>query len=107
VKDNPRFVVTNRARLSPENTYAWYCERGESENRIKEVKLDLSIDRTSCSRFVANQFRMLMTAACSCARAFFVPVVAVAVAVIVAEIVIAGRLGVRALSGAALAAPQV
>ncbi len=63
VKDNERFVITNRSRLSPENTYSWYCERGDSENRIKELKHDLSIDRTSCSRFVANQFRVLMTAA--------------------------------------------
>jgi len=63
LKDNERFVVTNRARLSPENTYSWYCERGDSENRIKELKLDLAMDRTSCSRFVANQFRVLMTAA--------------------------------------------
>lgn len=63
VKDNPRFVVTNRTRMSPENAYVWYCERGDSENRIKELKLDLAMDRTSCSRFVANQFRVLMTAA--------------------------------------------
>jgi hypothetical protein len=62
-KDNERFVVTNRTRMSPENIYAWYCGRGDSENRIKELKLDLAMDRTSCSRFVANQFRVLMTAA--------------------------------------------
>jgi len=62
VNDNERFVVTNRTRMSPENIYAWYCERGDSENRIKELKLDLAMDRTSCSRFVANQFRVLMTA---------------------------------------------
>ncbi len=62
-KDNPRFVVTNRRRMLPGNLYKWYCGRGESENRIKELKNDLSLDRTSCSRFVANQFRVLMTAA--------------------------------------------
>ncbi|HEB52156.1 MAG TPA: hypothetical protein ENI87_02755 [bacterium] len=62
-KDNQRFVVTNRKRLSADKVYAWYCGRGDSENRIKELKSDLSIDRTSCTRFIANQFRVLMTAA--------------------------------------------
>jgi hypothetical protein len=62
VRDNARFVITNRVRMNPDNLYAWYCGRGDSENRIKELKLDLSIDRTSCHRFVANQFRVLMTA---------------------------------------------
>jgi hypothetical protein len=62
-KDNQRYVVTNRMRPSAESVYQWYCQRGESENRIKELKLDLAIDRTSCTRFVANQLRVLMTAA--------------------------------------------
>ena len=39
-----------------------YCQRGEIENRIKELH-DLEIDRTSCSQFWANQFRVLLTAA--------------------------------------------
>ncbi len=39
-----------------------YCQRGEIENRIKELH-DLQIDRTSCSAFWANQFRVLLTAA--------------------------------------------
>ena len=29
---------------------------------MKELKLGLEIDRTSCTRFLANQFRVLMTA---------------------------------------------
>jgi Transposase DDE domain group 1 len=62
-KDNQRYVVTNRTRPSAESIYKWYCERGDSENRIKELKHDLAIDRTSCPRFVANQLRVLMTAA--------------------------------------------
>ena len=37
--------------------------RGDAENRIKEVKRDLHVDRTSCCRFVANQLRVIMTAA--------------------------------------------
>ncbi|HMB71991.1 MAG TPA: IS1380 family transposase [Gammaproteobacteria bacterium] len=60
LKDNQRFVLTNRTRMSPENLYQWYCGRGDSENRIKELKHDLAIDRTSCCKFVANQFRVLM-----------------------------------------------
>jgi len=61
-KDNPRFVITNM-RQSPQWLYEQvYCQRGEIENRIKELH-DLQIDRTSCSDFWANQFRVLLTAA--------------------------------------------
>ena len=62
LKDNDRYIITNRSRMRPENVYAWYCGRGDSENRIKELKYGLAIDRTSCCKFVANQFRVLMTA---------------------------------------------
>lgn len=62
-KDNPRFVVTNLAN-SPRHTYEKvYCARGEIENRIKELHWGLEIDRTSCTRFLANQLRVLFTAA--------------------------------------------
>src|ERR1700746_2963288 len=61
-KDNPRFVITNM-RQSPQWIYEQvYCQRGDIENRIKELH-DLEIDRTSCSSFWANQFRVLLTAA--------------------------------------------
>jgi Transposase DDE domain group 1 len=61
-KDNPRFVITNMTQ-SPQWLYERvYCQRGEIENRIKELHA-LEIDRTSCSRFWANQFRVLLTAA--------------------------------------------
>lgn len=40
-----------------------YCRRGDFENRIKELKNDLCMDRTSCTSFLANQFRVLMTTA--------------------------------------------
>jgi hypothetical protein len=58
---NARYVITN---LSQSAEFAWrrYCKRGDSENRIKELKGDLEIDRTSCTRFLANQLRVLMTA---------------------------------------------
>ena len=62
-KDNPRFVVTNLAE-APQRVYERaYCGRGDAENRIKELKRGLEIDRTSCTGFLANQFRVLLTAA--------------------------------------------
>lgn len=61
-RDNPRFVITNM-KQGPQWIYEHvYCQRGDIENRIKELH-DLEIDRTSCSRFWANQFRVLLTAA--------------------------------------------
>ncbi|HEY2679903.1 MAG TPA: IS1380 family transposase [Candidatus Udaeobacter sp.] len=61
-KDNPRFVVTNM-KQTPQWLYEEvYCQRGEIENRIKELHA-MQIDRTSCTRFWANQFRVLLTAA--------------------------------------------
>jgi hypothetical protein len=61
-KDNPRFVITNM-KQSPQWIYEQvYCRRGDIENRIKELH-DLEIDRTSCTSFWANQFRVLLTAA--------------------------------------------
>lgn len=62
---NPRFVVTSLVNLNDEQAYEFYCARGEQENRIKEMKLDLNSGRTSCHSFLANQFRLLLhTAAC-------------------------------------------
>ena len=62
-KDNPRFVVTN-LKGDPQRIYEQiYCARGDAENRIKELKDGLQIDRTSCTSFHANQFRALITAA--------------------------------------------
>jgi Transposase DDE domain group 1 len=62
-KDNPRFVVTNM-RQSPRWLYEEvYCQRGDLENRIKELHYGMEIGRTSCTNFWANQFRVLMTAA--------------------------------------------
>jgi hypothetical protein len=62
-RDNARFVITN-LRQTPRWIYEHvYCSRGEIENRIKELHHGLEIDRTSCSRFWANQLRVLLTAA--------------------------------------------
>lgn len=60
-KCNPRFVVTNLT-ADPATGYAVYCQRGDMENRLKELHDGLAMDRTSCSRFWANQFRVLLTA---------------------------------------------
>ena len=60
--ENPRFVVTS-LQGDPLLLYDLYARRGEQENRIKELKCDLAMDRTSCSSFLANQFRVLLHAA--------------------------------------------
>ena len=60
---NSRFVVTNLTG-EPQALYDnLYCQRGDAENRIKEQQLGLFADRTSCHDFVANQFRVLLSAA--------------------------------------------
>ena len=53
---NRRFVVTNRpgASVCLEATYDEYAMRGESENRNKELKCGVGMDRLSDHRFVAN-----------------------------------------------------
>jgi hypothetical protein len=61
-KNNPRFVVTNLAD-PPQTVYELYCQRGDMENRLKELHHGLEMDRTSCSKFQANQFRVLLTLA--------------------------------------------
>lgn len=62
---NRRFVVTNRpiGPLGPEAIYNAYAERGEAENRNKELKCGVCADRLSCHRFVANYFRLQLYAA--------------------------------------------
>jgi hypothetical protein len=64
--ENPRFVVTSLTEGDPEELYDEYAMRGDAENRIKELKNDLKSDRTSCHRFVANQFRVFLHAAAFC-----------------------------------------
>jgi hypothetical protein len=61
-KNNPRFVVTNLT-MRPQVVYAFYCARGDVENRLKELHHGLEMDRTSCSKFGANQFRVLLALA--------------------------------------------
>ena len=59
---NTRFVVTTRTD-PPEQLYAWYTARGDTENWIKDLKAGCFADRLSCHRFAANQFRLLLHAA--------------------------------------------
>src|SRR5437016_6398459 len=62
-KNNPRFVVTNLPD-APQAVYEEiYCRRGDVENRLKELHHGLEMDRTSCARFLANQFRVLLSLA--------------------------------------------
>ena len=62
-RDNERFVITNIRQGGPEHIYGIYRGRGDMENRLKELHYGLNMDRTSCSRFKANQFRVLLTLA--------------------------------------------
>ena len=56
-------MVTNLSAAPGGCTRRSTAPRGDDENRIKELHHGLEIDRTSCPRFLANQFRVLMTAA--------------------------------------------
>lgn len=62
---NRRAVVTNRpgCRVLPRAVYDEYAMRGESENRNKELKVELHAGRLSDHRFLANFFRLYLHAA--------------------------------------------
>jgi len=57
-------VVTNRpgAFVLPGAAYDDYTDRGESENRNKELKCGLQADRLSDHRYMANLFRLYLHA---------------------------------------------
>jgi hypothetical protein len=59
---NTRFVVTTRDD-EPLALYDFYVDRGDAENRIKDLKNALAGDRLSDHRFWANAFRLLLHAA--------------------------------------------
>ena len=61
--ENPRFLVTTLAGDAQGLYDDLYCQRGDAENRIKEQQLGLFADRTGCHAFLANQFRVLLSAA--------------------------------------------
>jgi len=64
---NLRFVVTNLPDVATPAragaVYDDYVQRGESEQRMDELKNGLGMDRLSCHRFAANFFRLLLHAA--------------------------------------------
>jgi hypothetical protein len=58
---NIRYIVTDLVEFRAKDLYEkGYCARGAMELRIKEHKLYLKSDRSSCSNFKANQFRLFM-----------------------------------------------
>lgn len=58
---NPRFIVTSLTGDGRALYEKHYCARGEAENRIKAQQLDLFADRTSCTNWVPNQVRLLLS----------------------------------------------
>ncbi len=61
---NTRFIVTDLLRARAQRLYQGvYCGRGQMENYIKDHKRALKSDRTSCHRFLANQFRLFLHSA--------------------------------------------
>ena len=58
-----RAIATNRDDWSDSQIIHWYNQRGEeSENRIKELKLDFGGDTLPCSDFKANELYFLISA---------------------------------------------
>ncbi|MCH2206148.1 MAG: transposase [Lentisphaerales bacterium] len=57
-----RYIATN---LTDKTQFLYakvYCDRANAELRIKDSKLELNSDRTSCHGKEANQFRLLLNA---------------------------------------------
>ena len=60
-REDVRYIVTNHVGDTAWELYEnVYCKRGQAENWIKDHKNALRSDLTSCHRFVANQFRLLL-----------------------------------------------
>ena len=58
---NIRYIVTNLTNIRTKELYEkGYCARGAMELRIKEHKLYLKSDRSSCNSFYANQFHLFL-----------------------------------------------
>ena len=61
-----RSIATNHEELTDSEIVHWYSQRAEdSENRIKELKLDFGGDTLPCSQFKANEVYFFI-AALSC-----------------------------------------
>lgn len=61
-RDNARFVITDLVGDADFIYESVYSRRGDVENRIKELKSTIRMDKTSCTSFAANQFRVLLHA---------------------------------------------
>lgn len=55
-----RFIVTNLGGRGKHLYEKVYCQRGIAENLIKDMKLATRSDKTACSRWQANQFRLFL-----------------------------------------------
>ena len=61
---NIRYIVTDLIEYRTRQLYEiGYCARGKAELYIKEHKLYLRSDRTSCNKFTANQLRLFLHSA--------------------------------------------
>ena len=61
---NIRFIVTDMDKAKANVLYEKiYCARGNDELYIKDHKLYLKSNRTSCHKFQANQFRLILHSA--------------------------------------------
>jgi hypothetical protein len=56
-----RYVVVSGVVGKAKEQYAFYGGRGDSENRIKELKEGLRSDRMSCREYASNKVRLLLT----------------------------------------------
>jgi len=57
-----RFVLCGGMKGSPQELYAFYGGRGDSENRIKELKEGVRSDRMSCLEYASNKARLMLAA---------------------------------------------
>ena len=63
-KLNVRFISTDMHKAKAKALYEdIYCARGNDELYIKDHKTHTKSDRTSCDRFLANQFRLFLHSA--------------------------------------------
>jgi hypothetical protein len=55
-----RFIVTNLDGRGKHLYEKIYCQRGRAENLIKDMKCATRSDKTACTRWQANQFRLFL-----------------------------------------------
>ena len=59
---NDRFLCTNMDSKKAKELYKdIYCKRGDAENKIKDLQLDMFGDRMSASAYLANSFRLMLS----------------------------------------------